>query len=42
LKNLSDVLSYKDFERLKNISNKKAIFKDKIDDFKLKKFEKSI
>jgi hypothetical protein len=35
-------LSYKDFEKLKELSQKKAIFKEKINEFKLKKFEKSI
>jgi hypothetical protein len=35
-------LSYKDFERLKDLSSKKNIFKEKINEFKLKKFEKSI
>jgi len=42
LKNLYQVLSYKDFEKLKNLSQKKAIFEKKINEFKLKKFEKSI
>jgi len=42
LENLYQVLSYKDFEKLKNLSQKKAIFSEKINDFKLKKFEKSI
>ncbi len=42
LTNLYQVLSYKDFEKLKDLNSKKAIFKEKINDFKLKKFEKSI
>ena len=42
LRNLYQVLSYKDFEKLKDLSSKKAIFKEKINEFKLKKFEKSI
>jgi len=42
LDNLYQVLSYKDFEKLKDLSSKKNIFKQKINDFKLKKFEKSI
>jgi len=42
LENLYQVLSYKDFEKLKDLNSKKAIFKEKINDFKLKKFEKSI
>jgi ribosomal protein S12 methylthiotransferase len=42
LDNLFQVLSYKDFEKLKDLSNKQNIFKEKIDEFKLKKFEKSI
>jgi tRNA A37 methylthiotransferase MiaB len=42
LKNLFQVLSYKDFERLKDISSKKKIFKEKINEIKLKNFEKSI
>ncbi len=42
LENLWEVLSYKDFERLKDLSSKKRIFKEKINEFKLKKFEKSI
>ncbi len=42
LENLYQVLSYKDFEKLKDLSQKKAIFEEKINEFKLKKFEKSI
>ncbi len=42
LDNLFGVLSYKDFEKLKDLSSKKNIFKEKINEFKLKKFEKSI
>jgi len=42
LENLYQVLSYKDFEKLKDLSSKKNIFREKINEFKLKKFEKSI
>lgn len=42
LKNLVQVLSYKDFERLKNLSDKRKIFQEKINKIKLQNFEKSI